>query len=823
MDRNNEILIKGALLHDIGKVCIRADYSLGDHSKAGAKFIEKYLKDDENSKTILRCLKYHHAQYLKNADLKGDDLSYIVYEADNIAAGMDRREIEGEFKGFDTSISLRCVFNIFGDSGIEDTKFYLRGMNPEENFNYPSTGDVIASGDKYKDIVDDFDSNFRRSNIADMQPNELLRIMEDLTSFIPSSTNKQEVCDISLFIHSKITAAVAACMHRYFVNNKVTDYKTSCFSDNKNFRKNDSFLLISGDISGIQDFLYTIPSKGALKSLRGRSFFLEILLESFIDELLENLNLSRANILYSGGGHFYIIADNSAETKNLIDDVKSEFNRWLFENYGTKLYLALGYAKCSAEDLMESKLQRNIFAAVSRVVNADKLSRYDRNMLEKMFDSSYINDNLANGRECGVCHTSVNKLVKDDEAYICSNCFNLRQIGAVLLQEKAVFVISDEEDSDGLELFAYGKKYWLYVVKADSLNKFNKKIIRIYSKNTAVTGEKISTRLWLADYSYKTANGKIVDLKELADLSCGEKNGISRLGVLRADVDNLGAAFISGFINYKNIDDPAKYATFSRYADLSRDMVMFFKLAVNKICCGSMDGLDSNKHKPFNIFGMAKELNRKIHIVYSGGDDMFIVGAWDDLIEVAVDIRKAFARFTNNKLSFSAGLAMFSSSYPINKMAELTGMLEDAAKNIPDKDSIALFGFDTEQKNDDTVLECRHIYKWDDFVNCVCREKIDFLMDKLDFENKFDNKLHVGKTLLYKLLDLTEELDKEKINLARFAYVLARMQPTEKALIDVYKEFAEQMYKWIKNPKDRKELHTALNLVIYYLRESKEE
>lgn len=119
----------------------------------------------------------------------------------------------------------------------------------------------------------------------------------------------------------------------------------------------------------------------------------------------------------------------------------------------------------------------------------------------------------------------------------------------------------------------------------------------------------------------------------------------------------------------------------SRYADLSRDLGMFFKLAVSKLCRGELNGFDNINQQQFSLYGLQKPVQRKVHVVYSGGDDMFIVGAWDELIELAVDIRRAFTRFTNGKLSFSAGLAMFSHGYPISKMAEITGMLESAAKS----------------------------------------------------------------------------------------------------------------------------------------------
>ena len=54
-----------------------------------------------------------------------------------------------------------------------------------------------------------------------------------------------------------------------------------------------------------------------MKTLRGRSLYIDLLLEEFIDEYLEQIGLSRANVLYSGGGHFYILVPNIEDTKKL--------------------------------------------------------------------------------------------------------------------------------------------------------------------------------------------------------------------------------------------------------------------------------------------------------------------------------------------------------------------------------------------------------------------------------------------------------------------------------------------------------------------------
>ena len=70
-------------------------------------------------------------------------------------------------------------------------------------------------------------------------------------------------------------------------------------------------------------------------------------------------------------------------------------------------------------------------------------------------------------------------------------------------------------------------------------------------------------------------------------------------------------------------------------------------------------------------------------IVYSGGDDLFIVGSWDDIIGFAVDLYYALKEiYTGNVKNFRGELAYILQNYPISVMAKQTGELEDAAKEI---------------------------------------------------------------------------------------------------------------------------------------------
>lgn len=827
--KEKEILIKGALLHDIGKVCYRAMKKRINHSKLGGDFLEQYLKLNEETERLLNCVRYHHKDYLQKAKLDKNDLAYIVYEADNIASGMDRRENEGEEKGFDPKLNLDSIFSVFySDKEIQvANKYPLIYKDINKAFNYPRKDISLATNSNYEALLNKIKSHFITKDISQISINQLLQILEEGFSYVPSSTNRAEVCDISLYVHSKITSAVASCMKLYFDEQQIQDYKKYCFnSGSKIFRNEKIYLLVSGDISGIQDFIYTIPSKGALKTLRGRSLYIDLLLEEFIDEYLEQIGLSRANVLYSGGGHFYILAPNIEDIKKSIDKLQAKMNRWLMENIGINLYLAIGTAECSANNLMKSEAQGNLFAIVNKKLKDDKTIRYskDEDFLEHIFNVEKEKDTAK--KECNICHNLVDKLWKynSDEEIACEFCLNLYKLGQDILTQDLVFVISEEKIDGGIKIFGKDKDLYMYAVNIEDIDMFKGKILRIYSKNTLLEND-LAIRLYLADYSAKNENDEVMTFDDLAKSSCKIDKGIKRLGVLRLDVDDLGIAFSSGFVSDKDkIEDNLRYATLSRYADLSKDISMFFKVAINKICAGDLIGCVDFEEKAFNILGIAKAQKRKVNIIYAGGDDLFLVGAWDEVLEVAIDINRAFKQFTNGRLTLSAGMAMFSPTYPISKMAEIAGLLVQMSKNRKDKNSIALFGMETNLKANGKP-ECKHIYTWADFEMKVCKEKMNYLLARLSFDGDKFNKLSVGKSLIYRLMDLIQLADEDKLNIARFAYVLARMQPKQdkdEQKRKVYEDFVSKMYQWINNNEDKKQLATALNLLVYYLRDKKE-
>ncbi|MDD3840829.1 MAG: type III-A CRISPR-associated protein Cas10/Csm1, partial [Clostridia bacterium] len=239
---------------------------------------------------------------------------------------------------------------------------------------------------------------------------------------------------------------------------------------------------------------------------------------------------------------------------------------------------------------------------------------------------------------------------------------------------------------------------------------------------------------------------------------------------------------------------------------------MFFKSDINRIC----QGVQQNSF----IFGDARtDQEKNLVIVYSGGDDVFIVGAWNEIIAFAVDLYNSFTKLGQGKLTFSAGIGMFKHEFPIYQMAHITGILENMAKSNG-KDSIALFAPNNEENN-----AGEHVYKWDRFINNVCNQKISILNKWFYYDDKQvqKDKLYAGTSFIYKLINLYRSMvEDDKINLARIAYTLAGIEPSQQASDIVkskYRDLKDKLYHWAINEDDRKEFLTALTLIVYLNRE----
>lgn len=827
-------VINGSLLHDIGKIIYRNDHSYGNHSDAGSKFIQNDEIKIAEKKTIIECIKYHHHHLLKSAKLSESHPAYIVYEADNIASGIDRREIYDNQSnmGFNEKIPLHSIFNELNSEKNNFKGAYPLTISFDKNDIKLPVQEIdflkqTTTQSGYGSLVSLLNRRLKELNGELDSPNSVLKILEAVGSTVPSSTSNKEIPDISLYDHSKITCAIASCMYLYAAEKGVEDFK-ALFFNSKEFRKTDAFVLVSGDLSGIQDFIYTIASKGALKSLRGRSFFLEIIIENIVDEILEEQGLSRANLIYSGGGHFYILMPNTEESNDLIIRAKEKINADLLEMFGISLYLELGSQKCSADDIgngldvkkeKENKLGK-VFESVSKQLSKGKIQRYDSDLLSELFNQDSIyNKKTQNEKECIICGESDNLVAfqGNEEQFACENCNDIAELGKTLAKSntkkgKVLVSVVSENGTNHLRIPSINSKAYM---KLEELDKIQKNISikpdsykRVYSINELMTGFKYATHLWVGNYNKRTEDEKAVEFKELVKAS----QGIKRIGVLRADVDDLGKAFTRGF-ERPELHSRYDNVTISRSATFSREMSMFFKYEINKLCNGKGD-----KQFSFKLPGNPKNLlggEKNVVVVYAGGDDVFVVGPWDEIIEFAVNLRNAFKKFSLNRLSLSCGIGIFDGSHPISQMARQTGELEDAAKSERAdkgmKDAVALFGIENGS--------AKNIYQWDEFINDVCNDKMNricswFLFDENEVIEK-SNKFYAGMSLLYKLHQLFS--NEEEINIARLAYLIGRMKPSEREVerLETYDDMKKSLYCWILEEADKRQTATALNLLIY--------
>ena len=787
----------GAMLHDIGKVLYRSSDGR-NHSRSGHDFLqdEVGLRD----KDVLSQVLYHHADMLRGSGLAADSPAYITYMADNIASAADRREKdEQDTAGFDKFVPLGSIFNILNGNHA-GMAYCPSTMDKGGRINYPTGKAIAFDSSLYGRIEQGLRTELKGlagdHAISVEYINSLLGVLEAYLTYVPSSTDRSQQTDVSLYDHMKLTAALAGCILLWLREEGVRDYKSELLSGAKAFYEKKVFYLYSMDISGIQSFIYhQFGTEDVLKNLRARSFYLELMMENFVDTLLRREGLSRANLLYSGGGHAYLILPNTVQGRKAAEEFAQSTNAWLRETYGTDLFLGTGGTECSAMEFRNEPegSYGALFRTMSQKVSRSKTRRYTAGQI-RVLNQSKKRDGA---RECRICHRS-DMLTGED---LCSICSGLASLSAKILDSgKEFYVIRGKQGREARMpiykdeyLEAAGRGRVVDIIEKDS------DFITAYSKNKMYAGYEYATNMWVADYSSART------LEELA----GKGSGIRRLGVIRADVDDLGRAFVSGF--------PRKYQTLSRAATFSRTLSMFFKWHVNCLLANGGYRLEDGGGDIVNVSsfggqdvktgpGIKGTGPRNATVIYAGGDDLFIVGAWKDIIEFAVDLHKSLEAFSIGSLKISAGIGLFDEKYPISYIASQSGDLESASKALEGKNAVTLFS------------EKGHTYHWDEFIDEVLGEKFRLLDRFFSFSKEASER---GNSFLYRILELFREAE-DRINLARLAYLLARLEPPKKAgdrkaeeYSRLYKEFRQKLYHWQRNEKDRKQFITAVYIYAY--------
>lgn len=732
-----EAIYLAAILHDIGKFWQRASgkvFSETDNLSASTKnliadlcpeyngkhshyhvlwtseFFEKFnsllpqTTEFEGKTVQIGNLSARHHK----TDLSG--LDAIIAYADKLSSGHDRREkseaelAEIEQRDYEKfkKTRLQSVFDNLFDEKVS-AHFQIAPLTITDE-SFPKVQHSVSLDDKavdeYRETWINFENalkNFPRFKYSFRAfSSTLLSTLKTYLWAIPSSTMEQP--DVSLYDHLKTTAAIAVSL---FDSQKEHGKLPSGF-DGIKFENAKRFSLIGGDFSGIQNFIYQISSKSAAKTLKGRSFYLQLILDSVLSKLLEAYNVQDAHVLYASGGGFYLLVANDSENWEKAQQIFRKCNQELLDKYDGSLYLAVGKTDFEAQKLYKESGYPKLIERVQEEIEKDKQHKFASSLIKEtdFFEPQEL-AGLGTDFICdvtGVDLTLKNRvlLFEDDNEikYASKSAKEQIELGRKLKGANYLVRFRRHKTSvDGkgeFEPLDFGYSYQLYseLPSRDKLRDAEK--IIAFNNPTNFLEPKIDLDDCARTYQFYGAAHIPEDVKdnpvEFTDIA--EDGVINALGIIRMDVDNLGKAFKDGF-RHKDRD----LSSISRSTTLSSQLEWFFS--------GYLHHLLSHEFEPdpkSDVFIDSKTDSFKNHIypVYAGGDDVFILSRWDLAPIVATRIYDAFRKFTNanSKMTISGGITIIDPKAPIHKGAYEAGNAESDAKKMPPtetKNAISFF------------------------------------------------------------------------------------------------------------------------------------
>lgn len=739
MDEIEIKLYRGALLHDIGKFWQRSgEVKREKHQLLSAKFIDDWLDDE----VVGHIVANHHKSDWKKAkeDTLRHRLALIVCEADSLAS----KERERSYKR-----NERPMDSIFNGISIKDRERPVSHIQPKCNLSpdinryiFPEKYDKSDDLDKMGHKIGNVDSwnaftkeleDIAAKGFKELDADTLLYLLKKHLWCIPSAYY-QSVADISLYDHSRITAAIAICLYKSLVNEYGSIEEVPFESIEE--RLAQRYLLVGGGFSGVQKYLYGIAHKGALKGLKGRSFWLNQAIDTIARNLLEQFQLPETNLIYANGGRFYVLLPSY-----LLEDVKAfrkKVEGLILEEDPKNLGLEFGFIKLSGKELEKETIALK-WDELNKIIRKSKLQKLQSQWGLEFFSPigpggrivqcQYTKRDLCTVEEFGRAVSAGRKVemkfieykVGDSTIYIEEDEGDRtpeseRAISAEQYRGQAIGKeIRDKIKTIGFQNSTEAQKGFFPVLNIESL---------CFLKEENMPQESINRVAWLNDDEFMdyqpASNFKRVwkfyggnwvlkksnkETKEFGELAA-EAMGIKRLAILRMDVDNLGLVFKEGF---------GDNASFSRIAQLSTMLDFFFCGYLNRLrslywkagkgVVGNSElteeEIEASK-KDNSECTEVKSLERVLQVVYAGGDDLFIIGLWNVIPDVAIWIQEEFEKFTIESSSFtlSGGMSLFRAKYPMYKAARFAGDREDEAKKysrldgdkVLEKNAFALFG-----------------------------------------------------------------------------------------------------------------------------------
>ncbi|MCX7837384.1 MAG: type III-A CRISPR-associated protein Cas10/Csm1, partial [candidate division WOR-3 bacterium] len=673
MNDTNEFqtLILAALLHDIGKFWQRTSEPLSEEDKRimpnccpfynnnfthlhvlySGRFIREVFQNRfPKAENIVL---YHHLYPLPKT--VSEDFRYltkIIQLADWLSSGERRGKEEEEIGNpkKDPLVNIFSMLSIDGKPTIEQyTPLTSLTLNLENLFPKKEKTEAIKE-DSYLKLWQEFKKEIEllsTKNLSNIFLTQLLYLLQKFTLTVPATTY-QDRPDLSLYHHLKTTAAIASSLWMIDIKEEKIDevLKAICNQEEEKL-KDAPCILLSGDLSGIQDFIYSITSEGALKGLKGRSFYLQLLIESIAKSILKMFNLLEFNIIFAAGGNFSLLLPNAADAKDKIEKMKYLFDENLLIAHRGRLSLNLVYREVRYKDFLGTNFGK-LWQEIKKDLLKEKRRKFS-SLFSKQNKIWEILGPFEEGGERPVCQICGEEMDSDENQ--CSLCrsfedlaYDLPRARVMLVKEREPQLIKKRAKNWEELLEAVGVKFLFLPETAEKENAYLLNATDFLSERNHYLGFR-----FLAQNAPMIGNN-VKTLEEIANTS----EGIKRWAVLRADVDNLGKVFSIGL--------GEEDRTISRISMLSEMLSLFFNAQVEKIA-------REDKFKD------------NLYVIYSGGDDLFVIGSWSILTDFAKRLYIDFRKFTGETLTLSASIYIApTKKFPVYQSADSAKEDLDLAK-----------------------------------------------------------------------------------------------------------------------------------------------
>lgn len=819
-----------AFLHDLGKFAERARISANQETVDGNKHL--YCPHHKAYLDAPGWFSHVHAAYTAIAldrlekyfpELKGEDLKpfaswktgdvddslinaaakhhrpdtflqWVIATADRVASGFEREEFESynqakeetaTGKNHYTARQITLLEQIRLDS--QETldaklkyRYRLKPLSPESIFPEKAVdceaNDQKKAQQEYRELWDEFEKALEkipqshRSNLP-LWLDHFETLWSVYTHSIPSATAGKVRPDVSLYDHSKTTAALATALWRYHHERNETGKQAVKPLAERGDWNQPKFLLIQGDFFGIQDFIFASGGetrKRAAKLLRGRSFYVSLLTECAALKVLDALDLPSTSQIINAAGKFLIVAPNTEQTRLKLEGVRNELDLWFLQTSWGQAGVGLAALAASCNDFLKTpgargntrfqdlmkrlfeqletvKLRRfGLCDAGSPAVFSDFLNQFDRDKGVCQIDGQspaqvsigdhvYVSQLAKDQIDTGSYLTKYQRLLITRERLKLESALKLRIFGyciAFTASEDIKGGFRSEAKSGNL------LRCWDFALPESGAgalwNGTARRYINAYVPRFDEDSER-ERKLGKFKGVPEDDSVAIGDIKTLNHIACEDRlldgngntwNGVAALMTLKGDVDNLGQIF------QKGLGAP----TFAKMAALSRQINAFFAIYLPWLC-------------------RSEAKFRNTYTVFAGGDDFFLIGPWRSQIELAARLRADFERYVaeNPEVHFSAGLSMTKPGLPIPHLADQGEHALDAAKSFqPDKN----------QPPPKNAVSCfNQTMSWEEF-QIVSRDRVQRLKD-------LTGDLALSSGYLYGLLSLVAMAENLKSNQPR--------------------------------------------------------